>query len=83
MGHMMNGVILGAMFVLLAARRVRSTTARVVAGAAFGTLVFAAMWFVALPIIDPAMLRLSATGFLLSHMAWGGALGYFTGRHVG
>lgn len=82
MGHMMNSVILGGVFVVLIARRVRSTTARVVSGAAFGSLVFLGMWFVALPIIDPIMLQLSAVGFLLSHMLWGGALGFLARRHI-
>ena len=33
------------------------------------------MWYLDLPLINPAMLQLNAEVFLLGHMMWGAALG--------
>lgn len=81
--HMMISAMLGAAFALLVAPRVASFAGRVGGGAAFGLLVFAAMWLVGLPLADPAMLRLSAAAFLLGHLMWGAALGALHHRLVG
>ncbi|CAG0946349.1 hypothetical protein ANRL1_02929 [Anaerolineae bacterium] len=75
MGHMMNSVIFGLIFVLVIAPRFKSLIAQAGAGMMYGAVVFAAMWFVALPIIDPVMLNLNAVVFFLGHLMWGVALG--------
>src|SRR5262249_19852061 len=79
MGHMMNSVILAFVFAWLIAPRLRSLSALVVAGVVYSVVVFAAMWFGILPLIDPAMLKLSGLVFLISHMMWGVALGLVLG----
>jgi hypothetical protein len=78
-GHMMNSVILGLIFAFLIAPRLGSTAARVVGGVVYGVAVFLVMWFVALPLIDPVMLRLNALVFLIGHMMWGAALALVVG----
>jgi uncharacterized membrane protein YagU involved in acid resistance len=75
MGHMMNSVVLAAVFGAFVTRTSLSSAATIGLGAAWGVLVFAAMWLVALPIIDPVMLNLNGLVFLAAHMMWGGALG--------
>lgn len=37
------------------------------------------MWFVVLPLVNPAMLQLDLVIFLLAHMLWGAALGLALG----
>lgn len=76
MMHMMNSIILGIIFALLVGIRIVNTGKRVLAGAIFGVVVFAVMWFVALPIIDPVMLKLNSIVFVMTHMIWGGILGF-------
>lgn len=75
MGHMMNSVILAALFGLVAARLTLSSSGTVGLGMAWGVTVFAVMWFVVVPIVDPLMLNLSAPVFLAAHVMWGAALG--------
>lgn len=76
MGHMMNSVVLTVVFIRSAAKMAKSRGGLIAWGAAFGITVFLAMWYVALPFVDPVMLNLNATFFFLSHIVWGGALGY-------
>ncbi|MES2209303.1 MAG: hypothetical protein V4515_03860 [Chloroflexota bacterium] len=80
MGHMMNSVILGAIFGVVVARRALSTAATLVAGMAWGAAVFAAMWFVVVPAVDQLMLNLNAAAFFAGHLMWGAALGFLWGR---
>ncbi|MBI3970559.1 MAG: hypothetical protein HY332_04660 [Chloroflexi bacterium] len=75
MGHMMNSVILGIIFALLARRFVRGTLGLAIAGMVYGALVFVVMWLVIVPLLDPAMLRLNGTAFFLGHLMWGAAVG--------
>jgi len=83
MGHMMNSVILAALFGVFVARTSLSSTATIGLGIAWGVVVYAARWFVALPIVDPLMLNLNALVFLGAHMMWGGALGLIWVRFGG
>ncbi|MBI4213998.1 MAG: hypothetical protein HY534_06785 [Chloroflexi bacterium] len=75
MGHMMNSVILGIGYSKTLGDRFRGLTAGTVAGGGFGLLVFAAMWVIVLPLVDPVMLRLNAAAFAVAHLMWGGAIG--------
>lgn len=80
MGHMMNSVILGVIFGAVVARRVLSATATIVAGVGWGVAVFAMMWFVVAPTVDPLILNLNAPVFFAGHLMWGAALGFLWGR---
>jgi hypothetical protein len=75
MGHMMNSVILGIVFVLLVAPRLRGTSGLAIGGMGYGLAVFALMWFVVVPLVDPVMLKLNGPVFALSHLMWGAAFG--------
>jgi len=75
MGHMMNSVIFALIFFAIASRVAVNNTARIVAGLVYGVAIFAVMWYVALPILDPVMLRVNYLGFLAGHMMYGIALG--------
>jgi hypothetical protein len=44
-------------------------------GMIYAAAIFFAMWFVILPLIDPAMLLLNGAGFFLSHLLYGLLLG--------
>lgn len=79
MGHMMNSVILGIIFALIAPRLTGSQSGLVGLGAVYGVLVFLVMWFVVVPVVDPVMLRLNFLVFLLGHMMWGIGLGLVLG----
>ena len=79
-GHMMNSVVLAAIFGLLAARFVHEGGKLIVAGALYGIVVWAVMWFVVLPLVDPLMLNLNGLVFLVGHMMWGAALGFLWAR---
>lgn len=79
-GHMMNSVILAALFGLMASRLLHEGSKLVVAGVIYGIVVWAVMWFVALPVVDPLMLNLNGLVFLVGHMMWGGALGLLWSR---
>lgn len=75
MGHMMNSVVLGLVFVALVATRLRDSTKVTVAGVVYGLAVFLVMWLVVVPLVGPVMLRLNATVFAIAHLMWGGVLG--------
>jgi len=79
-GHMMNAVILAGVFGATAGRRGLGTTPLLVAGIVWGVVVFAVMWFVVVPAIDPLMLNLNGVVFLAGHMMWGAALGLLWAR---
>lgn len=74
MGHMMNSVALGPVFAKFVPRDA-GPEVLVGLGAAYGVAVLLAMWLVALPLVDPVMLRLNFVIFALAHVMWGIALG--------
>jgi hypothetical protein len=78
MGHMMNSVVLGLVFVLVVSRVTNGAVGLALTGMAYGAGIFAVMWFVVLPLIDPAMLLLNSAGFFLSHLMYGLLLGLGT-----
>lgn len=80
-GHMMNSVILAVIFGAAVRGRGLATRRLVIAGMAWGVAVFAGMWFVLLPAIDPLMLNVNAAAFLIGHLMWGAALGYLWSRY--
>ena len=75
MGHMMNSVILAVIFGLIVSRLAPSAAGTIGLGMAWGAAVFAAMWFVIAPAIDPLMMNLNAAVFFAAHLMWGAALG--------
>ncbi len=75
MGHMMNSVIFGIIFAWIFSRTAGSRRALVGWGMVYGLMIFAVMWYVVVPAIDPVMLKLNATVFAISHVMWGAALG--------
>ena len=81
MGHMMNSVILAAIFGVIVSRLTLSNAGTVGLGMAWGVVVFAMMWFVVVPIIDPLMLNLDAAAFFAAHLMWGAALGLIWVRY--
>ena len=75
MGHMMNSVVFGLIFAYFVTRIARGSVAVAAVGMAYAAAIFVMMWFVVLPIIDPAMLLVNATGFFVSHLLYGLLLG--------
>lgn len=75
MGHMMNSVILGLVFALVISRIASGVVGLALTGMAYAAAIFAVMWFLLLPLIDPAMLLLNGAGFFLSHLMYGLLLG--------
>ena len=75
MGHMMNSVILGLIFTFSIGPRLTSLGRQIAGGIVYGVVIFAAMWFVVLPLVNPVMLNLNAAAFFVGHMMWGAALG--------
>ena len=80
MGHMMNSVILAVIFGRGVARLAPSVGATIGLGMVWGLAVFAAMWFVLLPAINPLMLNLNGPVFAAAHLMWGAALGFLWSR---
>jgi len=79
-GHMMNSVILAAIFGLAIGRRGLGPSAVLAAGMVWGAIVFVAMWFVIVPVVDPLVLNLNGVAFLAGHLTWGAALGLLWAR---
>lgn len=75
MGHMMNSVILGLVFVAIFSRSVQSRGGLVVAGAIYALAIFFVMWYAVVPAVDPVILNLNAIVFAIAHIMWGAALG--------
>jgi len=75
MGHMMNSVILGFVFVAAFGKRLASQTTGMVYGTVYALVIFFVMWFVVLPLIDPVMLKLNPYVFALAHVVWGAVIG--------
>ena len=81
MGHMMNSVILAVIFALIVTRLAPSAAGTIGLGMAWGVAVFAMMWFVVAPAINPLLLNLNAAVFLVGHLMWGAALGFIWTRY--
>lgn len=79
-GHMMNSVILAAVFGLVVPRFVSGAWPLLFGGMLYGAVVFAVMWFVVVPLVDPLMHNLNVLVFLLGHLMWGAALGLLWAR---
>lgn len=79
-GHMMNSVVLGIVFVLAFNRFLNSPTKGAITGMVYGLIIFTVMWLMVLPLIDPVMLKLNPTVFALSHVLWGAVLGLMVGK---
>lgn len=79
MGHMMNSIILGFIFVSLFARGSRARGTLGTFGAVYGLAVFFVMWYLVVPAVDPVMRQLNATVFAIAHIMWGAALGLVAG----
>jgi hypothetical protein len=75
MGHMMNSAIFGLLFAQLISRPLRTPATLVIGGMVYAAAIFVAMWFVVLPLIDPAMNLVNGAGFLVSHLMFGLVLG--------
>jgi len=75
MGHMMNSVIFGLIFALVISRIANGVVGLAVTGMVYAAAIFAGMWFVVLPLIDPAMLLVNGPGFFFSHLMYGALLG--------
>lgn len=75
MGHMMNSIIFGLIFASFFSRNLRSRGALATRGAIYALVIFFAMWYLVLPVVDPVMLNLNATVFAIAHVMWGAVLG--------
>lgn len=80
MGHMMNSVIFGLIFMAIVARSIRSRRGLVFSGAVYSLVIFVVMWYAVAPIVDPVILNLNATVFAIAHIMWGLALGLLVPR---
>ena len=80
MGHMMNSVVLAAIFGLVVTRLATSSSGTVALGMVWGVVVFVATRFLVVPAVDPLMLNLNAAAFFAGHLMWGGALGFAWSR---
>ena len=82
MGHMMNSIVLGFVFVAIFGGMPSSRFTGAIVGALYALAIFFVMWFVVLPLIDPVMLNLNPIVFAISHMMWGVVLGGMVGRRT-
>lgn len=74
MGHMMNSVLLALAFAAVAPRLTRSIAGLVALGMVWGLAVYAVMWLLIVPLVDPVLGRLHSGVFLLGHLMWGATL---------
>lgn len=82
MGHMMNSVLLGFIFVTIFSRFTTARATSVLAGMGYALIVFLFMWFIVLPLIDPVMRNINPYMFALAHLVWGATLGWFVAKHA-
>ncbi len=75
MGHMMNSVILGIIFAVVISRITSNVVGLAVVGMVYAAAIFFVMWYLILPLIDPAMLLVNGVGFFVSHLMYGLILG--------
>jgi hypothetical protein len=79
MGHMMNSIILGLIFAAFAYYLTRSLGGLLVLGMMYGAAVFAIMWWLVVPAVDPAMQEVNGALFFIGHLMYGGILGLVAG----
>ena len=77
-GHMIESVVLGLVFIVLAGRITHSAIGLALTGMVYGAVLFTGSWFVVLRLVDSAMLLLNGPGFLVSHVMFGLLLGLGT-----
>ena len=82
MGHTMNSIILGLIFVAFAYYLTRSVGGLLVLGMMYGVAVFAVMWWVVVPTVDPAMQEVNGALFFIGHLMYGGILGLVVGAQA-
>lgn len=75
---MMGGVLAVILERIYIALGINSCLNRIIFGAVYGLAIFVVMWFVVLPIINPAMLILNAPMFAAAHAVFGIILGRLT-----
>src|SRR5215472_18719357 len=61
-GHMIESVVLGLVFIVLAGRITHSAIGLALTGIVYGAVLFTGSWFVVLRLVDSAMLLLHGTG---------------------
>jgi hypothetical protein len=71
MGHMINSVILTALFAVVVWKITRHPATLAALGMMWGAAVFAFMWWGVAPAIDPAIGLLNPVGFLVTHLIFG------------
>jgi hypothetical protein len=74
-GHMMNSVILGAIFTAAVWKLIRNPLVLAIAGMMWGAMIYVFMWWAVLPTIDPAMKLLNTPWFFVAHLVFGMVLG--------
>jgi len=82
MGHMMNSILLGFIFVKFFGKNLTSLLKGVVFGIIHALGVFVIMWFVVLPAIDPVMLQLNPFVFAATHVVWGALFGWHIAKNT-
>jgi hypothetical protein len=73
-GHLINSIMLTAIFAFLVAPRHGDGDALVLAGILYGLGAFAVLWFGIVPLVDPVFLKINAPVFVVAHIAWGATL---------
>lgn len=81
-GHLINSIILTAIFALLLAPRPADRDALVLAGILYGLEVFVVVWFGIVPLVDPVFLKINVPAFVVAHIVWGATLGIILSRHL-
>ncbi len=79
MGHMMNSIILGLIFVAFAYFITRSLGGLFITGMMYGAVIFAITWWGVVAAIDPAMQEVNGAWFFVGHLMYGGVLGLVVG----
>jgi hypothetical protein len=75
--HMVNSHVLTIVFEKIYSKFNLGKMGAVFSGMFYGIFIYLVMWFIVLPIIDPVMLNLNPVFFAISHLMWGGILGWF------
>jgi hypothetical protein len=79
MGHMTNSIIFGIIFAAFAYYLTRSVSSLLVLGMMYGAAVFAVMWWLVVPAVDPVMQEVNGVLFFIGHLLYGGVLGLVAG----
>ena len=76
--HLLVSALLGAIFGIVTRRWLHLTSdfgTPIMAGLAYGLLIWMAAYFVVLPLFNPALLEIYAPAFIIQHVAYGVVLG--------